>query len=341
MTMKKILFIVAVLLGLTACGGRLEQKNVQTETPVKKVLTRTTPAKKSTVALTEVYTSEIEPYKQNAIMPAASGVHIDRILVDVGSEVKEGDLLATLDPTNYNRQLVQLRNLESDYNRLLPVFEAGGISAQQIDQQKTALDIQREVVDNLKRNIEILSPITGVITARNYDPGDLFAGQPILHVMQINPVKVIVNISEEFFPYVTVGMPVTLNVDLFPDKRFVGSVELIHPALDASTRTFTVEVKVPNNYQTLRPGMFARATFEMGKKQGIIIPDVAIQKQVGSSERYAFVIKDGVAERRRLVLGRQVGSMVDVISGIEEGEQVAVTALSRLDNGVEVEVAEE
>lgn len=337
--MKKTLLIMAVLLVATSCGTKSEQKSTQ-ESVVEKVLTRTVEAKSETVALTEVYTSEIEPYKQNSIMPAASGVHIDRILVDVGSEVKQGDLLATLDPTIYNRQLVQLRNLESDYNRLLPVFEAGGISAQQIDQQKTALDIQREVVDNLKRNIEILSPIDGVVTARNYDPGDLFAGQPILHVMQINPVKVIVNVAEEFFPYVTEGMPVVLNVDLFPDKRFVGSVELIHPALDAMTRTFTVEVKVPNNYKTLRPGMFARASFEMGKKQGVMIPDVAVQKQVGSSERYAFVIKDGKAERRRLILGRQVGSMVDVLSGITVGEQVAVTGLTRLDNGVEVEVVD-
>lgn len=338
--MKKTLLIMAVLLGATACGSKSEQKSVEAPV-VEKVLTRTVEAKSQTVAMTEIYTSEIEPYKQNAIMPAASGVHIDRILVDVGSEVKKGDLLATLDPTVYNRQLVQLRNLEADYNRLLPVFEAGGISAQQIDQQKTALEIQREVVDNLKRNIEILSPINGVVTARNYDPGDLFAGQPILHVMQINPVKVIVNVAEEFFPYVKEGMSVVLNVDLFPEQRFVGAVELIHPALDATTRTFTVEVKVPNNYTTLRPGMFARAIFEMGKKQGVMIPDVAIQKQVGSSERYAFVIKDGKAERRRLVLGRQIGSMVDILSGINAGEQVAVTGLSRLDNGVEVEVVNE
>lgn len=128
----------------------------------------------------EVYTSEIQPYKENDITPAASGVHIDRILVDVGSKVREGQLLLTLDPTQYNQQMVQLRTLEDDYNRLLPVYEAGGISTQQIEQAKATLDVQREVVGNLMKNIEVRSPLTGVVTARNNEPGDLFTNTPIL-----------------------------------------------------------------------------------------------------------------------------------------------------------------
>ena len=309
-----------------------------TEESVPAVLTRTQKAVTATVTLSETYTAEVEPDKENDITPAVAGVHIDRILVDVGDKVSEGQLLVTLDPTQYNQQLIQLRNLEADYNRLLPVYEAGGISSQQIEQQKTALDIQREVVANLKKNIEVRSPISGVVTARNYDSGDLFASMPVLHVMQIDPVKIKVNVPEQHFPNVRMGMPVSVKTDLFPDLTFAGRVSLIHPALDTSTRTFTVEVSVPNHYSTLRPGMYARSTFDMGKKPGVLIPDVAVQKQVGSAERYVYVIKNGRAERRSVKVGRQVEGSVDILSGVEAGEEVAVTALTRLYDGAPVEV---
>lgn len=334
--MKRTVATCLALLGLAACGSK--QQTAVVETP--RVLTRTETAELATVQLTEEYTSEILPYKENDITPAASGVHIDRILVDVGDRVRQGQVLVTLDPTQYNQALVQLKTVEDDYNRLKPVYDAGGISAQQIDQAKASLDVQREVVANLKKNIELRSPITGVVTARNNEAGDLFMNQPILHVMQINPVKVIANIPEQFFPVVKVGMPVDLKLDAYPDRTFSGKVSLIHPALDATTRTFTVEVTVPNGGETLRPGMFARTIFNMGAKEGVMVSDVAVQKQVGSSERYLYVVKDGKVERRRVTLGRQTGSQIDILSGVEPGEAVAVTAFSRLDDGVEVEIAE-
>ena len=160
--------------------------------------------------------------------------------------------------------------------------------------------MQREVVANLKKNIEVHSPITGVVTARNYESGDLFAAQPILHIMQIDPLKVVANISEQYFRNVKVGMPVDLKVDIFPGETFPGTVSLIYPALD---------------------------------------PDVAVQKQVGTAERFLYVIKgDSVAERRRVEVGRQVGDRVDILSGVAPGERVAVTALSKLFDGAKVEV---
>lgn len=324
---------------LAACTGEKKTQNAAAD---EGVLTRTAAAETAVVRLTEEFTSEIEPYKENDITPAAAGVHINRILVDVGDEVQKGQLLVTLDPTQYTQARVQLKTVEDDYNRLLPVYEAGGISAQQIQQAKAQLDVQREAVANLKKNIEVRSPITGVVTARNYESGDLFASQPILHVMQIDPLKVIVNISEQYFSHVKVGMPVDLKVDIFPDRTFEGTVSLIYPALDPATRTFKVEVRVPNAKRTLRPGMFARTIFDLGEKQGVMVPDIAIQKQVGTAERYLYVITaDSVAERRAVKLGRQVGDRIDILSGVEPGEQVAVTALSKLYDGAKATVKQD
>ena len=337
--MKKILMMIAAAAMAAGCTGKRTTASAPEE---NRVLTRGVVAEETAVRLIEEFTSEIEPYRENDVTPAASGVHIDRILVEVGDAVREGQLVVSLDPTQYTQQLVQLQTIESDYNRLLPVYEAGGISAQQIEQARAQLDVQREVVANLKKNIEVRSPISGVVTARNYESGDLFAQQPILHIMQIDPLKVIVNISEQFFPQVKVGMPVDLYVDIFPGEIFAGRVSLIYPALDAATRTFKVEVTVPNGAGRLRPGMYARTSFDMGGKTGVMVPDVAVQKQVGSAERYVYVIVgDTVAERRSVEVGRQIGDRVDILRGVTAGEQVAVTALSKLFDGARVEIKED
>mgnify|MGYP002516902706 CR=1 FL=1 len=337
--MKRVFIWMAAASMLAACNSKSNTiTHVEEETVVK---TKTVAAVEEKIRLTEEYTSEVKAYKENNITPAASGVHIDRILVDVGDKVREGQLLITLNPTQYNQARVQLKLLEDNVNRLRPVYEAGGISTQEFDQLKAQYDVQLEVVENLKRNIEVLSPISGVVTARNNEAGDLFMNQPVLHIMQINPLKVIANIPEQFFAQVKRGMSVGLKLDAYPDELFKGTVELIHPAINTMTRTFSVEVKVPNPSERLRPGMFARTYFDMGERNAVLIPDVALLKQVGSSERYIFVVKEGVAERRRVVVGRQQGQLVEILSGVEAGEEVAVTALSRLENGVKVEIVAE
>ena len=335
--MKRVLVMLVAAAMVASCTGK---KQAETTAANEKVLTKTVPATLQAVQLTEEFTSEIEPFRENDITPAASGVHIDRILVEVGDPVREGQLIVTLDPTQFNQQRVQYQTALDDYNRLVPVYEAGGISAQQLEQAKAALDVQKEVLDNLKKNIEMRSPITGVVTARNYEAGNLFANTPILHVMQINPLKIIANIQEQYYPNVKLGMPVEIRTDIFPGEVFAGKVSLIYPALDASTRTFTVEVTVSNGNEKLRPGMFARSTFNMGDKEGIMVPDVAVLKQVGSAERYLYVVKDGKAERRSVKVGRQIGKDVDILSGLAAGEQVAVTGLTRMADGIEVEVKE-
>ncbi len=337
--MKKLIWMAAALM-ITACSSK-QTSNTAENTESTTVLTKTTMAELQTIALTEEYTSEIKAYKENDITPAASGVHIDRILVDVGDKVQQGQLLITLNPTQYNQATVQLKVLEDNLMRLKPVFEVGGISTQEFDQIKAQYDVQKEIVDNLKKNIEVRSPISGVVTARNNEAGDLFMNMPVLHIMQINPLKVLANIPEQFFSQVKRGMEVRLTLDAYPGEEFKGVVELIHPAINTATRTFTAEVRVPNVQEKLRPGMFARTFFDMGKREAVMVPDVAVQKQLGSAERYVYVIREGVAERRRVEVGRQLGQMVEILSGVEAGEQVAITALSRLENGTQVEILTE
>ncbi len=334
--MKRVIYCAFALAVLASCGTK-QQKTVE-GTEVQKVATTSTKATAEEITITEVYTSEIRPFKENMITPAAQGVRIDQILVEVGDKVKEGQLLATLDPTQYNQQMTALKNLRADYARLESVYNAGGLSLQTLEQTRANLMIQEEIAKNLKTNIEVLSPITGVVTARNSESGNLFMAQPILNIMQINKLKVMVEVPELYYPDVKIGMPVEITTEVYPGEAFEGKVSLIAPAIASETRTFSVEVTLPNSSEQLRPGMFARARFAMRTKDGIMVPDIAVQKQVGTDDRFVYVNKGGVAERRSVTVGRLVGSQFDILSGVNAGEEVITTAFSRISNGTAIQI---
>ena len=324
------------------CASQNTENQQQTaESAEAAVLVKTAVADTHAVEITETYTSEIKPYKENDITPAVAGLHISQIKVDVGDRVNKGQVIVVMDQTTLKQQELNLATLEDNYNRMKPVHEAGGVSDQQITQLENQLNLQREVVENLRKNSTILSPISGIVTARNFESGDLFAQMPILHIMQINRLKVMANVSEQYYTNVKVGDKVDIEVDIFPGEVFEGKVSRINPALDAATRTFGVEITIPNGRERLRPGMYARATFNMGVRENVMIPDQALQKQVGSSERFVYVIKDGVAEYRFVKDGRRVGDMIEIIEGLEPGEEVATTSFTRLMSGQEVEVKNE
>ncbi|MBR5818398.1 MAG: efflux RND transporter periplasmic adaptor subunit [Alistipes sp.] len=335
--MKKSLMFIIAAVAMVGCGANDKTSTIATAEESATAIKVCT-AEVMEVENTETYTSEILPYRQNDITPAAQGLHIDQIKVDVGDRVKAGQVIVTLDPTNLSQMELNLATVEDTYNRMVPVHKAGGISDQQLTELKNTLDLQREMVENMRKNSVIKSPISGVVTARNFENGDLFASMPILHIMQIDKLKVMANVSEQYSPVVKVGQKVDIAVDIFPGETFEGKVSRINPALNAQTRTFAVEITIPNANERLRPGMYARATFNMGTHSGVMIDDVAVQKQAGSSERFVYVIKDGVAEFRFVRDGRRVGNKINILEGLEEGEQVATTSFIRLTNGKKVEI---
>ncbi|MCC8035130.1 MAG: efflux RND transporter periplasmic adaptor subunit [Rikenellaceae bacterium] len=336
--MKKISFIAPVIfMAAFAMTGCIKKKTVEVEEEYRAPV-KTQYAYYEEIDNTQEFTSTIHGYKENNIAPSLSSVRIDNIFVDVGQNVSRGQLLVKMDPTNFNQSNIQLLNLEADYNRIKAVYEAGGISKQELDQIETSLAVQKEQTDNLKVNIELRSPIDGVVTERNYDPGDLYSGAPILQVMQINTLKVTVAISEQYFPYVSMNMPTEIRVDMYPDKVFEGKVSLIYPAIDAATRTFNVEITIPNKDRLLRPGMFSRTILHFGKMPALMVEDIAVQKQVGSNDKYLFIVNDGAAERREVTTGRQIGNKIQILTGLDNGDEVITTGISRLDTGTPVEI---
>ena len=286
----------------------------------------------------ESFTATVEAEASNNIAPQSSG-RIKKIFAEVGDHVAQGQKLAEMDAVNLEQARLQLENAQVEFERVDELYKVGGISKSAWDQQKMTYDIAKTSYANLVENTYLRSPISGVVTRRNYDNGDMWSmGEPIFVVERIRPVKLVVNVSESLFTKVVKGMEAGIVLDVYGDERFSGVVKLVHPSIDPATRTFPVEIQVANADERVRPGMFARVTFNFGATNRTTVPDRAVQKQSGSADRYVYVISDGVASYRKVLTGRLVGDEYEVLAGVEPGEQVAMTALTRLSDGARIEI---
>ena len=333
--MLKVIPLVTLAL-LMSCSG--EKKDTATETHDEKVKVKIEQVSVQDVNQIADFTATVEANIKNNIAPQ-SPVRIEKLFAEVGDHVKEGQLLVKMDANNLKQAKVQLENQEIEFKRIDELYKVGGASKSAWDAQKTQLDISRESFKNLQENTQLISPISGIITARNYDNGDMYSGgDPIFTVEQIRPVKLFVNVSESYFTQVKKGNEVDIKLDVYGDEVFKGKVSLVYPTIDAATRTFPVEIKIANADERVRPGMFARATMNFGTLNHVVAPDQAIVKQSGSGDRYIYVYKNGKVSYQKVELGRRMGNKYEIVSGVDNGDQVVITGQNRLTNGMEVEI---
>lgn len=334
--MKKAIYFLSLLsLIAVGCSKKEVKEEAKKTTDVFKV--KIEQAQSKEIDRIYEFSTTVDAAVKNYIA-SAGGTRIEKIFVEVGDVVKKGQQLVKMESTQLATSLAQLDNLKIELERVKALYQSGGVSKQQLDQLQTQYDVAKKSADNLKDNIYLTSPINGIVTARNFDNGDVAAGQPILQVMQINPVKLKINIPESFYNNVKKGMQVTAKTEIFGEEEFAGIVSLIYPTIDPLTRTFTCEVKVNNANSKLKPGMFGRVELNLGKAATIMVSDKAVVKQSGSNDKYIFVENNGVVEYRKVQLGRRIEDKIEVISGIADGENVVITGQSKLMDGTKVEV---
>ncbi|MDX9749380.1 MAG: efflux RND transporter periplasmic adaptor subunit [Paludibacter sp.] len=332
------IFVSLVVMGsLIACGPK-------NETAAKADANERPAVQLQQVNLRDVdqvfeFTATVEPVVKNNINPTAPG-RIRSIFVEVGDQVTKGQRLAQMDAVNLMNSETQLANLKRNFERVKELFAVGGASQQELDNVTLQLTMAETNLKNLQENTMLLSPVSGIVTARNYDSGDMYAGQqPILTVMQINPVQTKINVSEVYFSKVKRGMPVKVKLDVYPNQSFAGKVKLVYPTIDERTRTFPVEIEMNNPGQKIRPGMFARVGINFGKVQRVVVPDRAIVKIPGTGTRYVYTYADGKVSFKAVELGRRMDTEYELISGVANGEQVVISGQSKLNDGTEVVVA--
>ena len=285
------------------------------------------------------FTASVQAQATNEIVPQTGG-RIRQIKAEVGQQVSRGQILAVMDNSQLSQAEVQLADAKLAYSRTDELYKVGGVSKAQWDARKSALAVAETAHRNLQENTYLRSPISGVVTKRNYDTGDMCSPSlPIFVVEQISPVKLLINVSERYYTQVKKGMPARVHVDaLGTDEVFEGKIALIHPTLNAQTHTFDVEVEIPNKDQKLRPGMYANVEIDFGQATAVMVSDRAVVKTPGSGEYYVYMLENGKAVRTIVKVGRQVEDQYEIISGLTPGTTVITEGAQVVRNGEQVKV---
>ncbi len=338
--------ITLLLLGSCSGGDKADSADAQEQ---QKPLVKTQLVHSREVAQEGVYTATVEPDLLNNISSSTPN-RIKEILVDDGFRVTKGQKLVVLDDVNtasYELQVANakanLENVQLNYDRAVELLKIGGGTQQNVDQMQLQLTNARNTLANAERalrnvqeNTVLLSPISGVVTKRNYDPGDMTGALPILTIARVNPVKIVINVSESEFSKVKKGMPASITFDTYGDEQFEGTVSMVSPTIDTASRTFGVEITMANPNDRILPGMFGRVTLNLGNANHVVVPDRAVVKQPGSGNHYVYVYKDGTVSYNRVELGRRLGDAYELLSGVEDGDEVVIAGQSKLADGVEV-----
>lgn len=340
--MRQILKSVTVLAAAAlavSCGNRGGKADVKPQEETKIPLVEVYSAAYMTVSHETVYSSTVQANIVNNISPQTAG-RIRKLNVEVGDFVSKGQILAEIDRMQLEQAELKLKNDERELERCRQLLNEGGLSQSDFDSMELAFKVSKTSYDNLVENTILRSPVSGVITARNYDVGDMYTmSSPVYTVQQITPVKLLVAVSETDYTRISKGDKCVITADALPGESFKGSVVRIYPVMDPSSHTFNVEVQVPNANARLRPGMYARVSLNMGDTESIVIPDAAIVKQQGSGQRTVYVLKDDdTAEVKLVTLGKFFDGQYEVLEGLSEGDRVVSKGQASLRAGVKVEV---
>ena len=336
--MKKSLTFVAALVAAVACGN--QGANNQSVVPAQTVPSvEIAVAQARDVPLENTYASTVQAEAVNNIAPQTGG-RIRKINVEVGDYVVKGQILAEMDRLQLDQLELQVQNDEIEYERLKGLYNEGGVSQSDFEAAELGYKVRRTNLENVRENTILRSPITGFVSARNFDAGDLFSmSAPLFTVQQVTPVKLLVGISESEYSLVKKGDQVTLTVDAIPGRTFSGKIGRLYPTIDAATHTFKAEVTVPNTDRVLRPGMYARVKVNFGTRRSVVVPDQCLVKQEGTGTRFIYVLNaDNTVSYLPVTIGRHMGREYEILEGLEDGQKVVLKGQSLLKDGIKVNV---
>ena len=323
---------------LASCSSSSSSKATEEQSADTVRLVEVAPAEMRALSLSEEFTAQLEAKVINNITAQAGG-RLKQLLVKVGDRVGAGQAVARMEATQAAQAQIQLADAKTNFARMDELYKVGGVSKAQWEQAKSAVDQAKLAYGNAAENTVLRSPISGFVTAKNYDNGDMTSPQlPVVVIQQIAPVKAVIGVSEQYYSYLKKGAAATLSVDALGEETFSGIVTNIFPTLDPVTHTVSTEIEVANKDLKLRPGMYARVHLDFGTKEALTVPDKAIVRQAGSGARYVYVFSGGKAVYRAVELGQQQGDLYEVVSGLNAGDQVITSAPSNLKNGLSVKL---
>ena len=333
--MKKTIIYSLAALALMACG---KQEAAVTEADERVEQVRTIVLQPREIEREICVSTNLQGYLTVNVAPSLTG-KIEHIYCEVGDRKAEGSDLVRMDQTQYKTTKISLTNLETEKNRVEMLLRTGSATQQQYDQLEAQYNSTKEQLDFLKVNTYVKAPFTGVISAKNYEDGELYSGQPILVLTQIDKLKALVAVPEKYFPKFKPGMRLSLTSEIYPDQVFPATVEVVYPTIDATSNTFQVKIVIPNGQNLLRPGMYVTTTIGLGKTNTIVVPYQSVEKLVGANDRYVFLNENGYAKRVTVELGQRFDQDIEIIAPeIVPGVELVTVGQHRLVDGVKLNV---
>jgi membrane fusion protein (multidrug efflux system) len=332
---------------LAGCSSKTKNANASADEAEKAAI----PVKVATLAKTKIartidYTATVLPFEEVNMAPSTPG-RIDKIYVEVGDRVSKGDDLFLMDRTQLYQLKLQLGSLAKDLSRLDTLLRSGSAKQQQYDQMKTQYDVTKTNVDFMEENTLMKAPFSGVVTGKYFENGEMYSGSPttatgrsaVVTVMQVNPLKINVNITEQYYPLIKRGLKAKVTADVYQDELFTGTVFRVSPTVNSGTRAFTAEVELPNKNDLLKPGMFVRVSMDLGEVETFVVPASNVLVQEGTNIRYVFVVENSLAKRVEVLIGKRFDDQLEIISEtLKEGSSLVIEGQSKLIDGDKIEV---
>ena len=319
-----------------ACGKQTQQ---QAEDRVE--LVETTVIGMSDISRELEFSTTLEGWQTVNIAPSLTG-KIEHIYVEVGTNVGAGTMLVRMDQNQYTTTKLTYANLGVDLQRMETLRASGAVSQQVYDQTKLSYDQTKESLDFLEKNTYVRAPFSGVISARNYEDGELYSGQPILVLTQVGTLRAQIAIPEHYIPNVKKGMQVILTSDTYPGETFPATIEIVYPTVDPASHTFQARLRIPNSGLKLHPGMYVKTRMSMGMARAMVVPYQSVLKLTGANDRYVFIDENGVAKRIFVKLGQRFDEQIEVISDeLKEGDHLVTVGQAKLVDGSKLNVTKE
>jgi len=355
-----------------ACGGRAEEPAPAASAAPVSVSTARVSGTDEPVTIEA--TGSFKPDESSDVAPEVSG-RVVSTPVEVGAFVKRGQTLiriqgvgaglkldesrATVARAEANLKLAESQNnlAQTTAQRYAALLATGDVSKTVADQARTSAETAVQSVNTARASLAearaqlaqaekavsdvvVPAPFAGYISARSVSVGEYVQpSTPVVTLLKIDPLRLELSIPAIQAGQVAVGQRVTARVDSYPDQTFDGILTAINPAISAESRTFIVEVRVPNADGVLKPGMFAVATIDQGRSQrALLVPRQAVVEDPNTNSFRVFVIDDQNRARLRVVqlAARQQGETVRILTGVQEGERVATSNLADLYDGAQV-----
>ncbi len=346
---KKIFTLTAIfLLVILSIGLLLNNRSKNLAKAKKNVVLTNFPVYVAKASVEEInlsleYNGTVQPNAEVSIASETNG-KVVAVNADIGSYVSKGTVLIKLDDrikqANFITAKANYEKMKKDLERYEKLFAEKSISENQIEQMRfqfTNAEAQYNIALKQLEETKITAPFSGFVTSKMVEVGQVVSpGTPLMNLVDINTVKVRIQVPESDILKIKKGDLVEITTELLPGEKLIGKIQNIGYKADEA-KTYPVEVQVNNNKNLLRASMFVRARIPSAiKGRTLLIPREAL---VGSSlEPKVYIVENNVAKLIPIVLGNEYGKKLEVVKGLQEGQLVVVEGIVNLKDGTSVQI---